>query len=197
MLAALPPLEEGAGDWGHFLPFRQHDQPQGTIKKPRKRIIGVGHSIGGNALVQASHAYPSLMDDLILVDPMCRVIIPELDDRYGSSLAVRCIGRRHIWKSRQEARIELLKSPYFGAWDPPSFDALINHGLVEIPKIEFEGHGLTLTPSGDFPVTLACPRWSEASMFSDMFGMINGWNKLGELRSDLSIKFIMAGDTTA
>lgn len=178
VLSCLPDMEEYAGNWGVYLPFRAREG-----QKRRRRLVGIGHSIGGNAITQAAYQHPSLFERIILVDAMNRVIIPELDNRFGPSLAMSCIGRRNVWSSRDEARADLGRSPYFAAWYSEVFDALIEHGLIDLPS----GGG----------VTLACPRWLEAATFQDWDALSAGWAKLGELRRDLPVKSIIAGDTTA
>lgn len=78
----LAPLYAWA-DWGRdILNFVQHVLPTyaddaaapwqlaWADKKPMKNIIGVGHSYGGNGLVQASVLEPSAFSALFLIEPM-------------------------------------------------------------------------------------------------------------------------------
>jgi hypothetical protein len=59
----LPSMEDNA-PW-------QLDWKQSTVEEGKNRtIIGIGHSLGGNALVHASFTRPDLFQGLFLIDPM-------------------------------------------------------------------------------------------------------------------------------
>lgn len=181
VLSCLPDMEEYAGNWGTYLPFRSREG-----QKRRRRLVGIGHSVGGNAMTQAACQHPTLFERIILVDGMNRVFVSDIDNRFGPTLAESCIGRRNVWSSRDEARADLGRSPYFAVWHPEVFGALIEHGLVDLPA-----------DSPQSGVTLACPRWLEAATFQDWEALSAAWTKLGYLRKDLPVKQIIAGDTSA
>ncbi|KAI5453302.1 hypothetical protein NCC49_005782 [Naganishia albida] len=165
--------------------------PKRTI--PNRRFVGVGHSIGGNTITQAAHAVPELFESLFLVDPMTRIIDFAVDAQYGPTLARISIGRRNVWPSRNEARAELLRSPYFRAWHPSIFSLFLTHGLVNLdpsPSIPTEA-------ADGVPVTLACPRWAEAAVFTDWKGIQAGYDKLPFLSPKVKVRFVMAGDNAA
>ncbi|KAJ9127104.1 hypothetical protein QFC24_001339 [Naganishia onofrii] len=150
------------------------------ITTKKRRFIGVGHSIGGNTITQAAHAVPGLFESLFLVDPMTRAIDMVIDAQYGPTLA------------RISARQDLLRSPYFQAWHPAIFDVFLSHGLVNVdpsPSIDTEDLNV--------PVTLACPRWAEAAVFTDWKGIQAGYDKLPFLDKNLKVRFVMAGDPSA
>ncbi len=94
----------------------------------------------------------------------------------------------------KEARDNLLLSPFFAAWHPDVFTTLIRYGLVTLSSPPRAGSELEDEASSG-PVTLACPRWAEASLFADIEGGQTGWNKLEYLRDDMKVKFVMAGDS--
>ncbi|KAJ9122427.1 hypothetical protein QFC22_001852 [Naganishia vaughanmartiniae] len=157
-----------------------------------RKLIGIGHSIGGNTISQAAHAVPGLFENLFLVDPMTRPIDMVIDAKYGPTLAKISVGRRNVWESRTQARRDLLRSPYFQAWHPTIFDVLISHGLVNVdpsPSID--------TEDPNVPVTLACPRWAEAAVFTDWHGIQAGYDKLPFLDKNMKVRFVMAGDPSA
>ncbi|KAJ9100661.1 hypothetical protein QFC21_003706 [Naganishia friedmannii] len=177
-------------DVGVSIPEALAYSKRNTTKK--RRFIGVGHSIGGNTITQAAHAVPGLFESLFLVDPMTRAIDMIIDAQYGPTLARISVGRRNVWESRTQARKDLLRSPYFQAWHPAVFDVLISHGLVNVdpsPSID--------TEDPNVPVTLACPRWAEAAVFTDWHGIQAGYDKLPFLDKNLKVRFVMAGDPSA
>ncbi|KAJ9094902.1 hypothetical protein QFC19_007758 [Naganishia cerealis] len=53
------------------------------------------------------------------------------------------------------------------------------------------------TEDQNVPVTLACPRWAEAAVFTDWHGLQAGYDKLPFLDKNLKVRFIMAGDPSA
>lgn len=94
---------------------------------------------------------------------------------------------------RNEARTELLRSPYFRAWHPSIFSLFLTHGLVNLdpsPAIPTEA-------ADGVPVTLACPRWAEAAVFTDWKGIQAGYDKLPFLSPNVKVRFVMAGDSSA
>jgi hypothetical protein len=69
----------------------------------------------------------------------------------------------------------------FGPWDQEAFELFLSHGLVPTDPAK---------PDGE--LTLATPRWAEASIFSDPYGPQRGWDKLLELT--VPSGFLMAGN---
>ncbi|KAF8909164.1 hypothetical protein CPB85DRAFT_1435741 [Mucidula mucida] len=88
----------------------------------RRRSINVG-----------SHISPSLFSSLILVDPVILYAKPPYAARDGNSntLAVGALGRRWVWRSKDEARSQLLLSPFFQRWHPDVLTAYIEHGMAD------------------------------------------------------------------
>jgi pimeloyl-ACP methyl ester carboxylesterase len=118
------------------------------------RLVGVGHSMGGHALVDAAAARPERFRRLVLIDPV--IASP---DQYGeggwtiSNLA----GRKHPTAKRKrhfdspEAMIERFRdrAPY-AVFHPEALDAYCRHGLL---------------PLRDGRYKLACPPEIEASIY--------------------------------
>jgi pimeloyl-ACP methyl ester carboxylesterase len=101
--------------------FRKH------MKRP---LIGIGHSMGGNHLVNLSLMHPRLLTTLVLIDP----VFQRLQATEGSSgIAGASSKRRDRWPSRKDARTAFLRSKFYQAWDPRVFDKWIEHGLRELP----------------------------------------------------------------
>jgi hypothetical protein len=69
---------------------------------------------------------------------------------------------------------------------------LIRYGLVTLKPPPLAGTENVEDEASSGAVTLATPRWAEASLFVDA-GAHTGWEKLEHLREDLKVHFIMAG----
>lgn len=99
-------------------------------KYMKRPIIGVGHSMGGNNLVNLSLMHPRLFTTLILIDPVIQ--------RYASiggnnAPAKASVGRRDIWASRREAEKKLKGSKFYQAWDARVLQKWVEHGLRDLP----------------------------------------------------------------
>lgn len=98
----------------------------------------------------------------------------------------------------EEARKDLLKSPYFQIWHPRVFDTVINHALIPLslvsPKLS---NTSSHHDSEEGPVTLLTPRWIEGTMFVDKDGLTDGYDKLAHLRKSMRVRYIMAGNNVA
>lgn len=142
----------------------------------KRRVIGVGHSYGANALVQAAHAWPGAFDALLLIEPMT---IPVLVNGPGAPLTTGALRRRAMWPSR-EAAAAVRGNALFGRWDEEQFQEWLD-ALVPVPGV----------PGA---VQLPTPTWAEAQSFSEPDAPMRGWNKLPDL--DIPVGFVMAGDET-
>lgn len=139
------------------------------------QVIGMGHSFGGNGLVQAAHARPDLFKALFLVDPMVPPqIVPEADGlAYPARefpLTAVTIRRRANWPSREAAREANRNSPFFSTWDKSMFELWVSHGLVPVDP-----------GSPDGEVTLSTPYWCEAAVFTEPTDVGRGWDKFALL----------------
>ncbi|TXT10473.1 uncharacterized protein COLE_04407 [Cutaneotrichosporon oleaginosum] len=133
-------------------------------------VIGVGHSIGGNAMVQAARAAPGCFSALLLLEPMVQV-------KMGNPIVQGALKRRSEWPSVKSAA-ESRTNPMFKTWDQDVFDLYLQTSLVP-------------TGNGE-EVTLATPKWAEAAIFSDPEGPQRGWDALPELRCPVG--FVLGGD---
>ena len=148
--------------------FREH------MKRP---IIGIGHSMGGNNLVNLSLMHPRLFASLILIDPVIQRY-PSVDGNYGPAKA--SVGRREVWPSRSEAERKLKGSKFYQAWDPRVLDHWLQYGLRDLPTrlhpdvptsttpppISADpGTGLTPPSRDDVPVTLTTTKHQEVLTF--------------------------------
>lgn len=97
--------------------------------RPAAPIVGVGHSFGGAAIVNAALFNPRLFTAVILLDPVI--------SRYAStpgevkdSPAAMSVHRRDVWPSRDAAAQSFSKSPFYRAWDPRVLELWLQYGLV-------------------------------------------------------------------
>lgn len=92
--------------------------------------MGIGHSMGGNNIVNLSLMHPRLLSTVILIDP----VIQRFNSSAGSfSLAKSSTRRRDQWPSRDAARATFLKSPFYRGWDPRVMDNWVQYGLRDLP----------------------------------------------------------------
>jgi len=112
--------------------------------------IGVGHSLGGHAMVLAAVLEPAAFSSLLLVDPVI-----QSPERYNSAPTdVSFIRRRRArWKSAQEMYERFSVRLPFSGWKQDILRDYCEYGLV---------------PDGD-EFRLACPPDVEASIYL-------GWN---------------------
>ncbi len=115
-------------------------------------VVGVGHSMGGHALVEAAFLEPTRIRRAVLIDP----VIAAPDDYGGGGWAIP--GQSHPTARRKrsfaspEAMIERFRDrvPY-RVFQPEALDAYCRFGLL--PEPEGEGY------------VLACPPETEASIY--------------------------------
>ncbi|KAF2428881.1 hypothetical protein EJ08DRAFT_314654 [Tothia fuscella] len=93
-------------------------------------LIGIGHSMGGNNLVNLSLLHPRLMETLILIDP----VIVRLTSNAGNFGPARASAfRRDKWPSRKAALESFSKSKFYQAWDPRVLALWVKYGLRDLP----------------------------------------------------------------
>lgn len=101
--------------------FRKH------MKRP---IIGIGHSMGGNNLINLSLMHPRLFTSFVFLDP---VIQRETSMSSQFNVAKASTTRRDRWPSRKAARAAFERSKFYKTWDTRVLDRWVEHGLRELP----------------------------------------------------------------
>ncbi|EGC41274.1 toxin biosynthesis protein [Histoplasma capsulatum var. duboisii H88] len=159
----------------HFINLKREEMP--------RPIFGIGHSMGGNNLVNLSLLHPRLLTSLILLDPVIyRPEITPQDDIFHNKLesstapatTVASSYRRDIWPSRAAAAEAVKKSPFYQHWDPRVLDLWIKYGLRELPTALYpspQSSSSSLSPTSpathsENPVTLTTTRHQEVFTFS-------------------------------
>jgi pimeloyl-ACP methyl ester carboxylesterase len=108
--------------------------------------IGVGHSMGGAALVMAELKAPGTFASLLLIEP---IIFPPPYQRHEGPLSALALKRKSRFESRTMAMSNFADKLPFSAWDRHAFDGYITCGLLD-------------TPDG---VQLACDPLDEAEIY--------------------------------
>jgi pimeloyl-ACP methyl ester carboxylesterase len=93
-------------------------------------IIGVGHSMGGNNLVNLSLMHPRLLETLVLIDPVFAQF-PSQKGNFGPAAA--SARRRDRWPSRKATLESFSRSKFYQAWDPRVLALWVKYGLRELP----------------------------------------------------------------
>lgn len=93
-------------------------------------IVGIGHSMGGNNLINLSLMHPRLFITLLLIDP---VVSRKASPRGNWSPAQLSSIRRDRWPSRKAAEESFKKSKFYQAWDPRVLALWVKYGLRDLP----------------------------------------------------------------
>lgn len=110
--------------------------------------IGVGHSMGGHSIVEASALRPATFAALVLVDPT--IFEPEYYGQRPRHEAEFILRRRNVWKSWEEMYERFRNRAPFATWRPEVLRDYCEFGVL---------------PRGDEYV-LACPPHVEASIYA-------------------------------
>lgn len=119
-----------------------------------ERLLGVGHSMGGHALVLAAAAQPALFRGLILVDPV--IVDPDFARgmRRVSAAEHPISRRRNRWESPEQMFESFRRKEPYARWDARVLMDYCRYGLV--PAADGEGF------------ELACPPDLEAEVYATM-----------------------------
>ncbi|EJD44586.1 hypothetical protein AURDEDRAFT_137432 [Auricularia subglabra TFB-10046 SS5] len=178
LIAYLPPAADLGTPPAQLARIPEHDQ---QIRRQHgfsdRRIVVLGHSMGGTAASLAATEIPALFDSMILVDPViaCEAhLFGQNHDPY----IIGALKRRHIWSSRSAALSGLDGSPALKLWDPAVLCSYVDHGTY-------------VEPSGS--VRLKCSPYQEASSFSEMRAPNYAWYRLSRLPPRIALFWIVAG----
>lgn len=138
-----------------------------------RRLIGVGHSMGGAGLVMAALRDPSLFTALVLFEPI--IFPPEVRSQAGrgNTLADVTRKRRTVFPSYDDAIANFASKPPLGSLATEALEAYVRYGF------EQRGDG----------VHLKCQPEFEAQTY-EMGAQHDTWSRLGELAVPV---WVMAG----
>jgi pimeloyl-ACP methyl ester carboxylesterase len=141
---------------------------------PVEGAIGVGHSMGGAALVMAQILDPGRFAGLVLIEP---IIPPPPHVRAVHRLAELARKRRRLFNDRSEVRANFVGRPPFDHWQPAAFDGYLAGGFRD---------------RDDGRIELACSPAFEAEVFTAAGGA-GLLDRLGEVEIPVTLLF---GDET-
>lgn len=121
-------------------------------------LVGVGHSMGGNQLVNLALIHPRLFSTLVLLDP---VIQEHASAPSGPSPAQASTFRRDLWASHHEAEMSFRKQAFYQSWDDRVLKCWIKYGIRETPTLIHPGEKGTSNTT----VTLATSKHQEVFTF--------------------------------
>lgn len=134
--------------------------------------LGVGHSMGGAALLMAEISRPGTFEALWLYEPI--VFPPSFaidDDPAANVLAVGAARRRPGFASLDAARDNYRSKPPMASWDPEALDAYLEGGFAV---------------AGDGAVTLRCSPADESQVFL-MGSRHHAFDHLAEVRCPVTV----------
>lgn len=151
-------------------PFDWWDVGRDIVELTRdwRRVVGVGHSAGGAALLLAELLEPGRFDALVVVEP---IVFPPPYGRYPDNpMAAAARRRRRRFPSRRAAKENWQSKPAFAEWQERAMDAYVAGGL------RAEGDSYILRCSPD----------AEAEFFTAATEH-RAWDRLGEVRVDTTV----------
>ncbi|EKM56754.1 uncharacterized protein PHACADRAFT_141668 [Phanerochaete carnosa HHB-10118-sp] len=186
-------LNEDALTWGYLPTFSWEEYARSIhavltglgqgidVDFSRRRLVGVGHSMGAIALMLADTYFPTLkFASLILVGP---ALLHKLHPgELQPDPATPAAKRRDIWPSREEALKALQSRPPFKTWDPRILELYVEHGMRELPTAVY--------PDKADGVTLKCPRKQEVACYLSDIGRARAYNYLHHLCVTLPVHII-------
>ena len=108
-------------------------------KEMPRPLVGVGHSMGANNLVNLSIMHPRLLSALVFIDPTVgkswakRSTSSQQAQANPNFAARSSTFRRDKWPSRAEAAAAFRQSKFYQSWDPRVFDRWVQYGIRELP----------------------------------------------------------------
>ncbi|EXJ85030.1 hypothetical protein A1O3_05705 [Capronia epimyces CBS 606.96] len=153
LLGNDPSWSDHPRDLLHLINLKRDQMP--------RPLIGIGHSMGGNHLVNLAYIHPRLLTTLILIDPVIQ-LYSSIQPEVGPNPARLSTFRRDVWPSREEAARSFKSSKFYQAWDPRVLDRWVQYGLRDLPTLLHPGE-----PNQEGPpkVTLTTPLHQEVFTF--------------------------------
>ncbi|KAL6150400.1 hypothetical protein ACJQWK_00579 [Exserohilum turcicum] len=131
-------------------------------------IVGIGHSMGGTALVSLALLHPRLLETLILIDPIIHRRTFAAGYRTPALASAR---RRDVWPSRAAAAKHFRKSKYYQKWDERVLERWLQYGLRNLPtaaprQIQVQGDEAHVTHSDHFADAVTLTTTKHQDVFS-------------------------------
>jgi pimeloyl-ACP methyl ester carboxylesterase len=123
-----------------------------THLAPREGLIGIGHSMGGAALLMAAARHPGLFEQLLLFEPIAFPSDHVSVEMNEHPIVTGARRRRNRFASRDEACANYASKPPLSIMAHSTLRAYVDHGFRD-------------ADDGDGGVVLCCPPDIEADVF--------------------------------
>jgi pimeloyl-ACP methyl ester carboxylesterase len=100
-------------------------------------IVGIGHSMGANALLEVSRLHPRLFSSLVLTDP----VMGEAVEGMGVMYTFMSSRRPELWGSREAAEQACKGAKQLKTWDPRVMDLWLKYGIRDTPTLTYPEPG--------------------------------------------------------
>lgn len=99
-------------------------------------LIGIGHSMGGMALMKTELHHPGTFQRIVAIDPTIYVESQARlkEDEVVHGFIAFAMKKPSRWSSRDEAWDALRKHPYYANWHPEMLATFVQHGLISDPN---------------------------------------------------------------
>ncbi|KXN88337.1 hypothetical protein AN958_07482 [Leucoagaricus sp. SymC.cos] len=143
----------------------------------KRKLVGLGHSLGANALLLLQGRLPLFpFLSLLIVEPMVSPGGGHHLDKLRAQLVEGAKRRTYEWSDRTEAYLSLKSNPRTARWDKRVLQAFVKHAISD-------------TPSGR--VKLACTPEQEQAMYLDNPGATQPVEELTRICSKLPIHLVL------
>lgn len=127
-------------------------------KEMIRPLAGLGHSMGGNVIVNLALLHPRLLCTIVAIEPIIKKGTADMDFIGTYFLTLK----KDKWPSRDTAMSSILKSPFYAHWDKRVSGIFRREGLRELPTAVYPDD-----PSGSKDtVTLTTTKHQEALSFA-------------------------------
>jgi pimeloyl-ACP methyl ester carboxylesterase len=160
-------------------------QAGARIDFSKRRIIGVGHSVGAPALFLMRELQPPVkFSSFIGIEPgISQKDNPDTNASTTALIAWTWL-RKDTWPSRKSARKDLERQPLYAMWDPRILDLYVAHGLRTHSGAKFK------PPFGFRGVATALTREHEAASFRSDELVVDGLEAYTILTQQMPIHVI-------
>ncbi|KAH8808418.1 prolyl aminopeptidase-like protein [Xylogone sp. PMI_703] len=177
-----PSWMDHARDLLHMVNHFRKEMPQ--------PLVGVGHSMGGNHMVNLALIHPRLLSSLVLLDPVIqRHASQPSSPETGPGPAQASTFRRDLWPSKAAAEEAFRKQKFYQAWDSRVFDRWMEFGIRETPTQLYpnEKGSVTLrTTKHQECFTFLRPSWEGMSEDGET---VVDYSLIPDMRPDSLVKF--------
>ncbi|EJD00106.1 alpha/beta-hydrolase [Fomitiporia mediterranea MF3/22] len=155
----------------------------------KRRLVGVGHSMGAAAMVMLVNMAPSLhFERLICIE--AAVSRPDIPGRFEMSKALTYLAwtRKDVWTSHKSAMKEFKSNPVYSQWDPRIFELFSRYALRTHPAARYA------EPYCFKGITTALTKRQEAACYRDEELVYRALKEYAELTRKMPVHVIF-GDT--